>query len=67
LEVGRDPKEPVAFIEKGTIFEERFVVCTLEDLAKEPPDVKPPAIMVVGKVVDLNRLLKEGLVEGLVR
>jgi uroporphyrin-III C-methyltransferase len=67
LEVGRDPKEPVAFIEKGTTSEERFVVCTLEDLAKEPPDVKPPAVMVVGKVVNLNRSLKEGLMEGLVR
>jgi siroheme synthase len=43
------------------------VVCTLEGLAKEPPEVKPPAVMVVGKVVNLNRFLKEGLVEGLVR
>jgi uroporphyrin-III C-methyltransferase len=67
LEIGRDPKEPVAFIERGTTSEERFVVCTLEGLAKEPPEVKPPAVMVVGKVVNLNRFLKEGLVEGLVR
>jgi uroporphyrin-III C-methyltransferase len=59
LEVGRDPREPVAFIEKGTTPEERFVVCTLEDLAKEPPDVKPPAVMVVGKVVELRKNIKD--------
>jgi uroporphyrin-III C-methyltransferase len=59
LEVGRDLKEPVAFIEKGTTSEERFVVCTLEDLAKEPPDVKPPAVMVVGKVVELRKNIKD--------
>ncbi len=59
LEVGRDPKEPVAFIERGTTPEERFVVCTLEELAKEPPDVKPPAVMMVGKVVELRKSIKD--------
>jgi len=59
LKVGRDPKEPVAFIEKGTTFEERFVVCTLEGLTKEPPDVKPPAVMMVGKVVELRKNIKD--------
>jgi uroporphyrin-III C-methyltransferase len=63
LEVGRDLKEPVALplalIEKGTTFEERFVVCTLEGLAKEPPDVKPSAVMVVGKVVGLRKNIKD--------
>jgi uroporphyrin-III C-methyltransferase len=59
LEVGRDPKEPVAFIEKDTTLEERFVVCNLEGLAKEPPNVKPPAVMVMGKVVELRKNIKD--------
>jgi siroheme synthase len=35
------------------------VVCTLEELAKEPLDVKPPAVMVVGKVVELRKNIKD--------
>jgi len=66
LEVGRDPKEPVAFTEKGTTFEERFVVCTLEGLAKEPPDVKPPAVMMVGKVVELRKNIKDKALASLI-
>ena len=66
LEVGRDPKEPVAFIEKGTTSEERFVVCTLEGLAKEPPDVKPPAVMMVGKVVELRKNIKDKALASLI-
>jgi uroporphyrin-III C-methyltransferase len=58
LEIRRDPKEPLAFIERGTTLEERFVVCTLEELAKEPSDVKPSAVMVVGKVVELRKISK---------
>jgi uroporphyrin-III C-methyltransferase len=59
LEVGRGTREPIAFIEKGTTSEEGFVVCTLEVLAKEPPDVKPPAVMMVGKVVELRKNIKD--------
>jgi uroporphyrin-III C-methyltransferase len=59
LEVGRDPKEPVALIEKGTTLEERSAVCTLEGFAKEPPDVKPSAVMVVGNVVELRKDIKD--------
>ncbi len=55
LEVGRDPKEPVAFIEKGTTPEE-----------KEPPDVKPPAVMVVGKAVGLRKNIKDKALASLV-
>jgi uroporphyrin-III C-methyltransferase len=54
----KDPKEPLAFIARGTTLEERFVVCTLEELAKEPPDVKPPTVMMVGKVVELRKISK---------
>ncbi len=57
IEVGRDPKEPVAFIEKGTTSEQRVVITSLEELSKYPPEVKPPAVMVVGKVVELKDYL----------
>ena len=67
LEVGRSLEEPVAFIENGTTSEERLVVCSLGELAENPPEVKPPAVMVVGQVVNLSKVLKQKLLEGVVR
>ncbi|MFN3471274.1 MAG: uroporphyrinogen-III C-methyltransferase [Aquificaceae bacterium] len=54
IEIGRDPKEPVAFIENGTTNKQRFILTDLYELATDPPDVNPPAIMVVGNVVRLR-------------
>ncbi|MEN3028622.1 MAG: uroporphyrinogen-III C-methyltransferase [Aquificaceae bacterium] len=57
IEVGRDPQEPLAFIEKGTMPEQKVVITSLEELSYEPPKVNPPAVMVAGKVVELSREL----------
>ncbi|QID32355.1 uroporphyrinogen-III C-methyltransferase [Pampinifervens florentissimum] len=54
IEVGREPDEPTAFIEKGTTSEQRVVITNLGELSGNPPEVKPPAVMVVGKVVGLR-------------
>ncbi|RLJ70842.1 uroporphyrin-III C-methyltransferase [Hydrogenivirga caldilitoris] len=62
IEAGRVPDEPVAFIERGTTNEQRTVISTLREVASNPPEVKPPAIMVVGEVVrlqsDISQLLE---------
>jgi uroporphyrin-III C-methyltransferase len=52
---GRDPSEPVAFIEKGTTAEQRTILSTLGEVAASPPPVEPPAVMVVGKVVEVGK------------
>ncbi|MCS7170826.1 MAG: uroporphyrinogen-III C-methyltransferase [Aquificaceae bacterium] len=54
IEVGRDPQEPVAFIERGTTPEQRVVITSLEELWAESVEVNPPAVMVVGQVVRLR-------------
>ena len=54
LRAGRDPREPVAFVERGTTEEQRVVVSTLREVAEDPPEVRPPAVMVVGEVVRLR-------------
>ncbi|EDP74747.1 uroporphyrinogen-III C-methyltransferase [Hydrogenivirga sp. 128-5-R1-1] len=54
VKLGRKPSEPVAFVERGTTPEQRVVVSTLGEVAKDPPEVSPPAIMVVGQVVGLQ-------------
>ncbi len=57
IEVGREPDEPAAFIERGTMSNQRIVITNLKELSENPPEVKPPAVMVVGKVVDFGKLL----------
>ncbi len=57
IEVGRDPKEPVAFIENGTTERQRVILTDLYELSTNPPEVNPPAIMVVGSVVRLKEKL----------
>ncbi|QWK12686.1 MAG: uroporphyrinogen-III C-methyltransferase [Aquificota bacterium] len=57
IEVGRDPKEPVAFIENGTTEKQKVILTDLYELSTNPPEVSPPAIMVVGHVVRLREKL----------
>ncbi len=53
---GRDPDLPVVFIEKATTEDQREVFSTLGEVAHNPPEVNPPAVMVVGRVVELSDL-----------
>ncbi|QWK13188.1 MAG: uroporphyrinogen-III C-methyltransferase [Aquificota bacterium] len=57
IEAGRDPKEPVAFIENGTTERQKVILTDLYELSTNPPEVNPPAIMVVGSVVRLRENL----------
>lgn len=56
LEYGRDPKTPVAFIERGTWPEQNVLLSSLEMAAKKADQagIKPPAIIVIGQVVGLR-------------
>jgi uroporphyrin-III C-methyltransferase len=66
IEVGRNPKEPVAFIERGTTHEQRTVISNLLEVSQSELEVNPPAVMVVGKVVKLREMLKKTIEEVLV-
>ena len=57
---GRDPETPVAVVRWGTLPEQRTVTGTLADIAEkvEKAGLRPPAITVVGDVVNLR---EEGL------
>src|SRR5918997_809322 len=56
VDAGRDPETPVAVVRWGTLPEQRTVTGTLADIAGrvERAKLKPPAIMVVGDVVNLR-------------
>jgi uroporphyrinogen III methyltransferase/synthase len=60
IENGRSPDTPVAVIRWGTRPDQRTVVSTLKDIASivRDKEIKPPAVMVVGDVVNLRKELK---------
>jgi uroporphyrin-III C-methyltransferase len=53
--VGRSAQEPVAFVEQGSMAEQRVVESELGLVAKGEVDVSGPAVMVVGEVVRQRR------------
>jgi uroporphyrinogen III methyltransferase / synthase len=59
IAAGRDPNEPAAVIERGTTVDQRTVVAKLIDIAAaaERAEISPPAITVVGPVVQLRNAI----------
>ncbi len=60
IENGRNPDTPVAVIRWGTRPDQKTLVSTVKDIAAlvRERHIKPPAVMVVGEVVNLRRELK---------
>lgn len=54
---GRNPQTPVAVIRWGTRASQRVITGTLRDIARKAAHILPPAITVVGEVVNLRRHL----------
>jgi len=59
IQHGREPRTPVAIIERGTLPRQRCVQGTLGEIAAiaEKEKVRPPAIIVIGPVVKLRSRL----------
>ena len=57
MEIGKDSAYPVAVISKGTTADQSVVVGTLENIVEKAKDVPTPALIVVGKVVELREQL----------
>ena len=57
---GKNPKTPVAIIEKGTSENQRVTVGTLEDIIEKAEEQKivPPAITIIGDVVKMRDTFK---------
>jgi uroporphyrinogen III methyltransferase / synthase len=60
IENGRPPETPVAVIRWGTRPDQKTLVGTLKDIAAvvKEKEIRPPAVMVVGEVVNLRDTLK---------
>ena len=59
MECGKEPKTPLAFVEKGTTPNQRTVMATLETAGETivRENVTAPAITIMGGVVELGRTL----------
>jgi siroheme synthase len=55
IAAGRSEREPVAFVEQGSLAEQRVVETELGYVARGEVDVNGPAVMVVGEVVRQRR------------
>ncbi|MBW6488812.1 uroporphyrinogen-III C-methyltransferase [Sulfurimonas sp.] len=58
IEIGKAKDYPCAVISKGTTKEQSVVVGTLENIVEKAKDVPTPALIVVGKVVELREQLQ---------
>jgi uroporphyrin-III C-methyltransferase len=57
IEIGKPKDYPVAVISRGTTKDEKTVVGTLENIWSLAKDLPTPALIVVGKVVELREQL----------
>lgn len=53
----KDPKTPVCVIENGTMENQRIITGTLENITEK--DIKPPALVVIGHVVDVFKEINQ--------
>ena len=53
----KDPETPVCVIENGTLENQRVITGTLENITKK--DIKPPALVVIGHVVDVYKEINQ--------
>jgi uroporphyrin-III C-methyltransferase len=61
VEHGRDASTPAAVIASGTLPAQRTVVAPLAEVAAAAGELDPPALVVIGDVVSLARVLSGGL------
>ncbi|MCF2972642.1 uroporphyrinogen-III C-methyltransferase [Synechococcus sp. Nb3U1] len=54
---GKAPDTPVALIRWGTTPQQEIHLARLDQLQRQPPEVAPPAVVVIGEVVNLAAVL----------
>lgn len=58
LEAGCSPEYPIALIEQGTLPQQKVAAGSLENILEKAATIKPPAIIIVGEVVNLRPTLE---------
>jgi len=57
IEAGRSPRQPAAFVERGSTPDERVIESDLETVASGKVKASNPAVLVIGEVVRLRKKL----------
>jgi uroporphyrinogen III methyltransferase/synthase len=57
LEAGCSTEKPIALIEQGTLPEQKVLIGTLANILEKAAEIRPPAIIIVGEVVNLHATL----------
>jgi len=55
----KDPDTPVCVIENGTMENQRIITGNLKDISKK--NIKPPALVVIGDVVNIFKEIKKNI------
>lgn len=58
--IGKPKDYPVAVISRGTLPDEKVVISTLEKVYQDAKDLPTPALIVVGRVVEVREALMKG-------
>ena len=61
ISIGKPKEYPIAVISRGTLPDEKVIVSTLENICEEAKGLPTPALIVVGRVVELRELLEGGM------
>lgn len=61
IHIGKAKEYPIAVISRGTLPDEKIVVSTLENIYEEAKNLATPALIVVGRVLEVRETLREGL------
>ena len=58
IEAGSSPEKPIALIEQGTLHEQEVVTGTLANILEKAAEINPPAVIIIGEVVNLHNTLE---------
>ena len=58
IKYGKNPETPIGIIERGCEARQNTTIGTLEDIMTKAQGIKPPAIIIIGEVVEKRELYK---------
>ncbi len=58
MQIGKPKDYPIAVISRGTMSDQKVVVSTLNNITKDANNLPTPALIIVGKVVELRKKLE---------
>ena len=61
IAIGKDKSYPIAVISRGTLADEQVITGTLEDIYTKARSLPTPALIIVGRVIEVREAILKGL------